>query len=546
MTLSIRRISKDKQTMNTDQQREVFILLSGQDSSKVPRNVRHVRCDSSVTEIPRDLFYRCESLVTVELNEGLKVIGERAFFFCTSLRSINFPSTLEEIGRAVFCHCAFSTVELNEGLKVFGESAFFGCPSLTSINFPSTFEVIGSFAFYDCKRLVNAELNEGLKKIGGRAFSVCTSLRSINFPSSLEEIGDWAFYDCKRLMNAELNEGLKAIGEYAFSSCASLRNINFPSSVKRILKIAFSDCNAMVSVELPEGIEEIGDGVFADCYKLRNLFIPSTVTKLGKIFKDLTGSSRPPPLLSQQFLNDDDDCSHLVNALKTRFDGLPIHKLCYFQAHYPTATALKKLQEAAESNVGDDGNLAEIGDVFGMTPFHIAALSTKPNLHLLQALTRLYSANFCLRKDVGGNRPIDYLIENDMPESDTVAKQFLQFVLGDRTKWLGLKRWKDTVMNEAADFPEGWESVESRKKQHELIYSTLVKYENLEALSLLEMFLWSMEMDKAQGTSPTKSAKRQKIDFASADTTIMISWRQIHRVNCGANIVIPNVLPFLD
>ena len=126
-----------------------------------------------------------------------------------------------------------------------------------------------------------------------------------------------------------------------------------------------------------------------------------------------------------------------------------------------------------------------------------------------------------------------------------MGKDFLQIVITDRTEWLGLQRRKDAVMTETESFPEGWDGMESRKEQLQGIYSTLSKYERLEALSLLEEFLWSMEMDKAlssQRASP-KSPKRQKVDCASADNPRS---RQICRVNCGAGIVIPNILPFLD
>ena len=56
----------------------------------------------------------------------------------------------------------------------------------------------------------------------------------------------------------------------------------------------------------------------------------------------------PPRVLSQQFPNDDEDFTLLINALKTRFDGLPIHELCYFQGHNPTSTTLEKLEQAVE------------------------------------------------------------------------------------------------------------------------------------------------------------------------------------------------------
>ena len=100
-----------------------------------------------------------------------------------------------------------------------------------------------------------------------------------------------------------------------------MTSINFPSTLEKIWRGAFQLCTRLVTVEVNEGLEEIGDHAFLGCGELRNLFIPSSVTTLGgNIF-----GPEPPRLLVQQFPNDGNDCTVLINQLKTRFDGLPIH-----------------------------------------------------------------------------------------------------------------------------------------------------------------------------------------------------------------------------
>jgi AAA+ ATPase superfamily predicted ATPase len=48
-------------------------------------------------------------------------------------------------------------------------------------------------------------------------------------------------------------------------------------------------------------------------------------------------------------------------------------------------------------------------DSFGMTPFHILALSQTPNLSLLQALLAVYQVGIICTRDKFGSTPIDCL-----------------------------------------------------------------------------------------------------------------------------------------
>lgn len=75
----------------------VKFRYTGQDKDEIPRNITHLKIDSSVREIPDCSFSSCRSLVHVEFHEGLLVIGKSAFAHCRSLEFVNLPSSLEEI-----------------------------------------------------------------------------------------------------------------------------------------------------------------------------------------------------------------------------------------------------------------------------------------------------------------------------------------------------------------------------------------------------------------------------------------------------------------
>ena len=380
--------------------------------------------------------------------------------------------------------------------------------------------------------------------IGTSAFWDCDSLKHVYVPSSVKTIKDFTFEDCSKLEFLDLCVGLETIENCAFSGCTSLRRVFVPHSVKTIKSAAFVNCESLVSVDFGDELDEIWDSVFSNCHKLRNLIIPYTVTHLGPIFKPCdydfflqVGEHRTPQLLAQKFPNDDDDCTKMTDAFKenTRFDGLPIHSLCYYQPHYP------EMLEALRDTVKSDRLSGETSDTFGMTPLHILALSARPDIELMEELLKVYPAvTFVSRKDVWGNQAVDYLIQYESPESDAMANQLLQIVLTDRIKWLGLETWKANLMNETQDFPKGCSGVDFRERRLEMIYSELAKYERLEILSLLEMVLWSMQIDENFSGRWKGKSRRKKIK-TSNDID-----RQSCRIKCGAEIIIINILPFLD
>ena len=76
----------------------VFVYYEHTELSSIPKGIDRLRIDKSVRKIPANAFRDQYDLTNVEYEEGLEVIGERAFSDCISLREQHFPSTLVEIG----------------------------------------------------------------------------------------------------------------------------------------------------------------------------------------------------------------------------------------------------------------------------------------------------------------------------------------------------------------------------------------------------------------------------------------------------------------
>lgn len=128
----------------------------------------------------------------VVIPEGVKAIGERAFYGCKSLESVIIP----------------------EGVTEIGGFAFRGCTELRKVTVPESVKMIGRYAFADCKSLKNLTIPGRVKEIGKSAFSYCSDLIMPNFPISKLEKWDKekAFHGFVKayLENMEMDEEMEA------------------------------------------------------------------------------------------------------------------------------------------------------------------------------------------------------------------------------------------------------------------------------------------------------------------------------------------------
>ena len=413
-----------------------------------------------------------------------------------------------------------TSVELQHGLQIIGNDAFFGCISLRNIKVPSTVDVIGERAFRQCRSLVELDLPEGIILIPTGTFNGCSSLKKISIPSTVEYIGLWAFAGCVELPAVQFPPGLIAICSYAFFGCTSLRHIIIPPSVERIDKQAFQECKSLASVELADGLETVGKDAFFGCSSLVNICIPATVEEFG-CDVPFDECDRLLEVFSYHRLED---------SVKSRFDGLPIHKLCYNQAYHPTSAVLEMLRQTLKSDSG--ASSGPMVDELGLTPFHILAMSARPNHGVFLELMHHLPKDLIFKKDNSVKSPLDYLCLNPSPGSETAIKIVLHATVVSRLKWLGLEQWRLDMKNDVDAI--NYDDMDARWQQVSEIYPKLATYEWKEAIALLEQASWKVKLNAS-----SESSVKDEIDAER-------NHRQICRVNCGADIVISNVLPFLQ
>ena len=205
-------------------------------------------------------WYSCRAYIKrVVIQQGVRAIGDYAFYYCENLTSVAIPDSVTSIGG----------------------SAFSGCSGLTSVTIPDGVTSIGDYAFSGCSGLTSVTIPSSVTSIGDGAFSGCTELTSVTIPSSVTSIGWHAFENCTALTFMTIPEGVTSIGNSAFSGCSGLTSVTIPSSVTSIGWRAFENCTALTFMTIPESVTYINGEVFSNCVRLARVTIPKSVTEIS-------------------------------------------------------------------------------------------------------------------------------------------------------------------------------------------------------------------------------------------------------------------------
>eukprot|EP00980_Cylindrotheca_fusiformis_P004634 scaffold991_cov128-Cylindrotheca_fusiformis.AAC.6 len=450
-------------------------------------------------------------------------------------------------------------------------------PEETRIKIDDTIKKIPHSAFYAHSSLMEVTLPKLLKVIGAEAFRDCEALRRVIVPDSVVEIEYGAFNGCTSLQYVHIPAGINKISEELFAH-SGLKTVAIPWTVVVIEKSAFAYCDDLLSVELPKGLRRIGEQAFLSCESLVNIEIPPSVNRLGdKAFEWCMSH------IALQFgVN--------IERLERRFEGLPVHKVCYYQTNYSEAGKHKRLMKAISHGADPDTASTKLGlfacmqkpaapmfhdvtqfghfvDPFGMTPLHLLCLSARPSLQVFGMLLNTYPSDV-IHCDEHGNTPLAYVCKLGGPvilaerllntqrsffpdialgleyysaianhcDSRDLLVFFTKLATSYRLNCLGLKKWKKDILamiGELGSLP----SADVREAYIAQINRKLAFYEHKEILSLLELALWRSAMLAALRAEGDVYSRTTKISNRTA--------RRNFRINCGSEIVISNILPFL-
>ncbi|MDO4584362.1 MAG: leucine-rich repeat domain-containing protein [Planctomycetia bacterium] len=297
---------------------------------------KHVRIPEKieglpVTSIRPRAFYRCDSVVSVELPEGITTLGFSVFDTCKHLTTVTFSQGLKQVDAGFFDACP----ELRE-IQIppenttfqFSDDVLLGDDGKTLIvclphkrgdyQIPAGVTTIGRFAFWKCQELTSVTIPEGVTSLGGVAFGSCRGLTSVILPDSLTSIEGNAFTDCQSLTEIVLPDGVTSLKSGLFSGCENLKSVTLPKGLKQMEGNPFQYCPRLEEVhipsentafrwvdhvlfsgdgkkliaclplprrkvyQIPAGVTAIGEGAFSTHKHLLKVEIPDSVTSIER------------------------------------------------------------------------------------------------------------------------------------------------------------------------------------------------------------------------------------------------------------------------
>jgi hypothetical protein len=182
------------------------------------------------------------------------------------------------------------------------------------------------------------------------------------------------------------------------------------------------NCKSTFSVDLSENVTRINDGAFAYCNCLRNVAFPQNAVFGDNVI--ILGSNGGMTDFQLLFGNSN---GRIISALMHRFDGLPIHRIVYYQSYNQgvlqiliAVINMKSDQcRTLRSELDTKGNQQ---DCLGMTPLHILTCSSVHDIEVYRVIVENYPSNL-ITEDKWGATPLLYAFWGAAPT------EIIQFLL---------------------------------------------------------------------------------------------------------------------
>ncbi len=310
----------------------------------------------------------------------------------------------------------------------------------------------------------------------------------VRIHKSVKIIRAGAFRNCNRLVSIEMHDDVEIIEAEAFWGCWFTR-IKLPG-VRVIGGCAFEDCTALESVEFGDKLDSIEDYAFNRCISLRNIEIPK-IRHIGwGVFKD---------------------CEQLTDAkLSEDLEAIG-------QEAFVRCFRLRRIAMPLKGNLLDVPYLFDDEEDIFYDCNYLSQVDLIGGIH--KTISSLLLDSWRNEMNDGINQ-----INRDLPIINRIGKT------------AAIRRWIARVL----------ERMEHYKSEHYILLKNNT--------TQLELALWKANLDEKEEVveekQPAKKAKlNEELKDASTNQEANIDIhadKQQARVTCGANIIIPHVLSFLN
>ena len=265
---------------------------------------------NGLTEIGDGAFWECRNLTSLTLPSSLTSTGRYTsspFLHCNQLNDVRYIIYDDlatyvqkehpkmhiplDIIKYYLNDQKITSLEIPEGVTIIGESAFQKCSDLTSLTLPDGITSIGENAFLRCTGLTSLTCPSSLTKIGDNAFCECYGLKSLTLPDGITEINSYTFATCLNLTSLTLSANLTSISLGGFKGCFALKNLTIPSGLTSLSNLHITDISTTIESVYVSSSVPATAGSFFDGVDLSNctLYVPKGMIwnyKLADVWKN--------------------------------------------------------------------------------------------------------------------------------------------------------------------------------------------------------------------------------------------------------------------
>ena len=245
-------------------------------------------------------FFNCKNLETISIINGIKSIGDYAFYGCEKLNNVTIPSSA-----TVTSTTWSSTAKGNVLPTTLGDYAFANCSALSNVTFANTenIYVIGTHFFENCTAMTeiklptNFSISEEEAKTLGTSFYFLNASGYVNRCAPMKHAIPGYMFAGTGIVNAEIPASVYYLEtEGVFMNCADLETVTFKApaadpkknattnanagklSYAYIGNYMFYNCDSLVSIEIPNSnsanpLNNTVGYTFAECDNLETVIL---------------------------------------------------------------------------------------------------------------------------------------------------------------------------------------------------------------------------------------------------------------------------------
>ena len=257
-------------------------------------DLKGIALPNTITNIGRQAFCWSKSINSITIPSSVVSIGWQAFFGC-NIESVTVSQYICATSRndndLGDLFDKVKTIVVPEGVKNIGDYAFYDSYYLQSIVLPNGVDNIGDYAFGYCRNLTKVTLPNTVTNIGQNAFTSCYELSDVNIPDNVVHIGKAAFANCNETIFDTVSiPNAKLINHWVVETSSDISGNPNLTDVVGIADSSFASRRFLSGVTVPNGVRYIGNNAFSYCRNLSNVTINDGVIHLGDLAFNESGN----------------------------------------------------------------------------------------------------------------------------------------------------------------------------------------------------------------------------------------------------------------